>query len=118
MGKYLQIRVKAETFRPEDLPEAWPFLCRAVWGENAKHKPKGLLELVQDLSDRWQFGDWNKEAKKELEPGIKEAVRLRDQLDTALGDWKPTEANKLSDALEDALASLEPLAKKYLDDED
>ena len=117
MGKYLQIRVKAETFRPEDLPKAWPFLCRAAWGDDPRIQPRGLLELVQAISDRCQFGDWSKEAKKELEPGIQNAVKLRDKLEAALGDWKPSEANKLSDALEDALAALEPLAKKYLNDD-
>lgn len=42
-----------------------------------------------------------------LGTGIREAARLKQELEAALADWQPREANVLSDQLEDVLDNLE-----------
>ena len=50
---------------------------------------------------------WSPARRKALGPGILEAARLKAELEAALAEWQPREANKLSDAIEDVLDQLE-----------
>lgn len=107
MGKILQIRVSAWTYREEDVTSAWPALASLVW----EHEPfpgekRGVLELVTALENGLSFGNWPAETVSALQDGIRRAVSLKEQLETALSDWQPREANSLSDVLEDALSEL------------
>ncbi len=121
MGKFLQIRLLAFTWRPEDLEEAWPRLLALAWPEPpytpsvlppGPKAPRGVLELVEALDDRRRFGAWSKDRKAALGPGIDAAVACKARLEAALADWNPALANACSEELEDALTSLEALAPK------
>ncbi len=118
MGKYLQIRVSAFTYRPEDVERAYPRLLALAWPEYAAGKPGvatpkvGVLELTEALADQSIYGDWSKELTADLERQLATAKTLKSKLESALADWKPDVANRLSDELEDALAELETLAPK------
>lgn len=121
MGKILQVRVSAQTYNPEDMDRAWPRLVRLVWpdgGRDFMSRPvdqrgtKGVLELVQELHDTLRFRSWPEELKEALGPGIEKAVELKAKLETALGDWKASEANTISHDLEDALTAIEAKVPK------
>lgn len=119
MGKLLQIRVMAQTFRPEDQEKAWPQLLMLAWPEYRrdgylKGNDKGVLETVQALKDQAQFGDWSKDVKALLADGIDRAVSLKDKLEKALADWNASAANQLSDQLEDVLREMEKSIPKEL----
>ncbi|THB68227.1 MAG: hypothetical protein D6E12_06930 [Desulfovibrio sp.] len=119
MGKLLQIRVMAQTFRPEDQEKAWPVLLSLAWPEFLrdgilKGTDKGVLETVQALDNQRRFGDWHDDLKKLLQADIDKAVSLKDSLEKALGDWNATTANKLSDELEDLLKAMEASIPKEL----
>ena len=119
MGKLLQIRVMAQTFRPEDQEKAWPQLLMLAWPEflrngYLKGADKGVLETVGALADRIRFEDWPKALKELLTPGIDRAMALKDKLERALGDWDPKAANRLSDELEDVLKEMEASIPKEL----
>ncbi len=110
MGKLLQIRVMAYTYRPEDVAETWPKLSGLVWPEppaGPPEKERGVLELVQALEDGASFGDWSADVKKNLEPGLALALVQRRRLESALADWKASEANAASEQLEEALTDME-----------
>ena len=65
MGKFIQVRVSATTFSPEDAEKAHPLLYAVAWPVGL-YKPtdrKGLVELVGQLSDMVQFGEMDKDAK-------------------------------------------------------
>ncbi len=121
MGRLLQIRVMAQTFRPEDVQKAWPRLCRLAWpqdhpdqgasGGPAKGE-RGVLELVQTLTDQVSFGDLPKDLARALEPSVRRVYEIMESLEAALADWKPAEANMASDRLEAALDDLEKEAPK------
>jgi hypothetical protein len=101
MGKYLQIRVLAETDRSEALAEVWPALSAA-----AKPQGKGVLALVDGLFDQYNYGDLDEALKNEIKDDVLKAVHLKDQLEAALADWDPREADRLSYEIEDALGEL------------
>lgn len=114
MAGKLQIRVVAQTFRPEDIPRDWPGLARLAWrGELsvAGGAPRGVLDLVQDLWDKLRF-DAPEEVRREMEPSVQKALELKEALESALADWKPAEAARLAVELEEVLEGLEPLAPK------
>ena len=112
MGRVLQIRVSASTYRPEDVKKNWPRLFNLAWPEADVHEPVGVgvLELIDRLSNESRLGDWPKERKQRLEPGVSRLVYLKQQLEAALGDWKPQQANSLSNDLEGLLDELEETA--------
>ena len=56
------------------------------------------------------FEDGTTAVADRLREGIRRVGELRNQLEQALADWNPREANRLSDALEDALSLLEEQA--------
>lgn len=116
MGRLLQIRVMAQTFRPADVERAWPKLCRLAWPEAFPDKgapggpplaERGVLELTQALADRVSFGGLDKALVRQIEPRVQAAYGLMEDLHAALADWKPGAANAASDRLEDALSELE-----------
>ena len=119
MGRQLQIRVMAQTWDPEKLCKVWPRLCATA--EPASKTEAGsralvdVLELVQGLLNSLQFGPWTKDYVQALQPGLREAAQLKKQLEQALADWEPREANALSDRLEDALDALERIAARAPD---
>ena len=63
--------------------------------------------MVRALDEGLTFMKWSKARQEALGPGIREAARLKQNLENALADWQPREANALSDQLEDALDRLE-----------
>ncbi len=114
MGRFVQIRVQAVTYKAEDLETVWPRLLALVWPEGLTPPPdlraKGVLELVQALDDGQRFGDWPKETREAMAPGIARAVTLKAALERALGDRNPGTADRLSYEIEEALTELERLA--------
>lgn len=109
MGKVLQIRVMAYTYRPEDVEKRWPRLFNLAWPDADWTKPTshGVMDLLERLSNESRLGDWSKELRKQLTPGIERAVYLKVKLEQALGDWDAHEANRLSVSLEEALDAVE-----------
>ncbi len=114
MGKYLQIRVSAATWGPEDLEKAWPRLWALAWPQEAPAgaDPRGVLELVDRLRDMAQFGDLPTEAAGTVNECLPALAQARDALARALADWKPSEANDLSVTLEEGLAALDKALPK------
>lgn len=107
MGKILQIRVSAWTYREEDVAITWPNLTELTWPTPPYHGEKrGVLELVDSLENQLSFGDWPTTIKNTLHQGIQSLVQTKKKLELALADWKPKEANDLSNILEDQLTEL------------
>ena len=88
MGKLLQIRVSAWTYREEDVVRAWPALTALAW-------------------PRPQYPD-----EKRLREGIGRAAAVKKDLEEALFQWEPRKANELSETLEEELATLNERAPK------
>lgn len=112
MGRTVQIRVIAQTPRPEDILDRWPRLVQLAWdGEQtlADGRKRGVLELARDLHDKLRFAV-SEDVREALEPHAAKAVDLVRDLEDALGDWDATRANTLSEELESALDEAEPLA--------
>lgn len=116
MGKVLNIRVWAQTYRIEDVAKTWPRLNALVWPEEARtereFKERGVLELVRGLEDGVRFEDWPEDKKAPIRERIDNIVAIRDRLDHALGEWQPAKANTASDELEAALGELEAVVPK------
>ncbi|WP_461209897.1 hypothetical protein [Desulfocurvus sp. DL9XJH121] len=115
MGRFLQIRVSASTFRPEDVWRAWPRLSALAWpyppvvaGPPAQER--GVLELVATLGDRVRFELEQGELNPDFLSGIETAQALCADMDSALADWDAGRANSLSQEIEAALDDLERLA--------
>lgn len=112
MGRHLQVRVVAQTYRPEDILKDWPRLAHLAWeGELALPNGvmRGVLDLVQDLFDKLRF-DAPSEARKALSPGVEKAMAAKRALEEALSSWDAAEANRLSQDIEQLLDDLEMLA--------
>lgn len=113
MGRILQIRVSAWTYDEDDVLRAWPRLCAAVWPELDKWAPvggrRGVMELAEALPAVVRFGGWPEELKTRTAEAVRAVAKCREGLVQALADWKPEEANRLSDSLEEALDTLEKL---------
>lgn len=111
MGRVLQIRVMAQTISPSDVGWSWRRLCKLAFGNvpSDESKNAGVLELITALEDKFRFGDWPKELKEKLQPGLEKVLTIKRDLENALADWNPGKANALSNELEDALDSLEDL---------
>lgn len=114
MGKLLQIRVSAQTYDPREVARRWPGLCALAWpeaemprGAMREDGTVGVVELVAVLGDEVRFGQVDPAARKALEPLLGEVEAVKARLDAALADWRPAEANILSDQLEEALDRLE-----------
>lgn len=110
MGKVLQIRVSAQTYAPDAVYKHWPGLSRLAWGqrEYAAKTGVGVRELVAKLNDLWKFGnDWPPETQKALGQALPELLELNEKLENALAERQPSDADKLTYALEDGLDGLE-----------
>jgi hypothetical protein len=107
MGKALQIRVSAVTWNEDLLEKLWPQLTELAFSVPIKHERHGVLEMVRALDEGLQFLPWSEARRKALGPGIHKAAQLKAELEEALANWQPRDANKLSDALEDVLDQLE-----------
>lgn len=117
MGQVLQIRVMAYTPDVEQAEKRWPSLYRLGWDEKVPEsgldwRDRGVLQLVSNLVDRHSIGILPEKASAALADGLQRAAGLKSQLESAVGDWKPSDANTLSDKLEDLLDELEKDAKK------
>ena len=67
MGRYLQIRVSASTFREEEVLQAWPRLTTLVWPDGpVGPEGGGVLQLVAALDDACNFAGWNDTLRKAL----------------------------------------------------
>ncbi len=112
MGRILQIRVLAQTYRPRDVERAWPRLCALAWPEPLARPDEimGVLELISVLDDQFQFGPLAPEVKADLGPGLRKTTGLKSELESALADRRPSLADSLSYALEEALDAMEKLA--------
>ncbi|MFP4315718.1 MAG: hypothetical protein ACLFQR_05795 [Desulfovibrionales bacterium] len=113
MGKYLQIRLTASTYRPEDVLKAWPKLAAGAWPMGTENVSRtGVLELVDALLDQYRFGELDQHCKRELkDAGIERLAYLKTQLDKALGDWNAGKANETSNTIEETLDELEQTCK-------
>lgn len=107
MGKVLQIRVIAVTWNDELLEDYWPRLTRLAFSVPIKLENHGVLEMVRALSEGLQFMKWSEARKEGMGPGIREAARIRSEIEKALSDWEPRKANDLSNQLENCLDALE-----------
>lgn len=107
MAKVLQIRVSAVTWDEELLEDYWPRLTKLAFSVPIKFENHGLLEMTRGLSEGLKFMKWSDARKEAMGPGIREAARLRGELETALSDWDPRKANELANRLEDVLDGLE-----------
>jgi len=111
MGRLLQIRVLAQSPRPEDVESNWPTLAQLAWPlPRAPEAVHGVMELPGDLFEHLSHGDWPEERKEALRAGISKAMALKAKLEAALADWKPRDADALSYQLEDTLDELEKAA--------
>ncbi len=111
MGKLLQIRVSAWTYDEDAVKANWKNLFALAWPYSSSPGGKcGVLELVTALENGMALGDWPEGVKEHLENGIEQAGELKRQLEQALANWEPRQANRLSDDLEDVLFRLEEQA--------
>lgn len=115
MGRILQIRVTATTYRPEDVGEAWPRLSALAW----PHPPqiagppvreRGVLELVGTLDDRVRFVLEDGTLRQRVVQRVEAAAGIVADLEAALADWDAARANLVTQELEAALDELEALA--------
>ena len=67
------------------------------------------MELAASLPDVVRFGSWPDELKARTSEAVRHVETYKEQLEQALADWKPEEANRFSDSLEGALTELERL---------
>lgn len=107
MGKVLQIRVIAVTWDDELLEDYWPRLTKLAFSVPIKLEKHGVLEMVRALSEGLEFMKWSEARKTAMGPRIREAARIRSEIERALADWEPRKANELSNQLEDVLDGLE-----------
>lgn len=107
MGKLLQIRVSAWTYREEDVVRAWPALTALAWPRpQYPDEKRGVLELVTALENGLSFEDWPQAVAEGLREGIGRAAAVKKDLEEALFQWEPRKANELSETLEEELATL------------
>ena len=121
MGRILQIRVSAWTFDPAEVQRRWPSLSALAFSPVAVKiaalppETRGVLELVDHLSDRLEIGmlpgGTAGAATRELATGIRKAAGERAKLTAELAEWNARAANTATDAIEEALDELENQAK-------
>lgn len=117
MGRVLQIRVMAYTPDVEQAEKRWPSLYKLGWDERFPDsgmdwRDRGVLQLVTNLADRHSIGVLPEAASSALDTNLARAAQLEKQLEDALSEWKASDANSLSNELEDVLDELEKDAKK------
>lgn len=78
MGKLLQIRVSAWTYREEDVVRAWPALTALAWPRpQYPDEKRGVLELVTALENGLSFEDWPQAVAEGLREGIGRAAAVK-----------------------------------------
>ena len=122
MGRYLFLRVAAQTFDEQQVRKAWPGLYALAWSDEyslaAPEKaivknftppsPRGVLELLRAVADAVTFGvDLPADAKRALAGPVARATALADALDEATGNRDVPTAHELTNSIEDALDNLE-----------
>ena len=114
MGRFLQIRLTAGTFDPEESARRWPRLVALAWpvGRPGPRPEPGVVELAEALHEQYHFGEWDSGLKQDLGSAVEGVFAVRKTLEEALADWRPKDADKASYALEDALDELEKFAPK------
>jgi len=113
MGNVLQIRVMAQTYDESEVEKKWPYLVKTAWDEpQATGRPHGVVELVEDLRDKLELGMLSDEKAEAMSVSIRKAYELKQRLETALGNWKASEANTISYDLEEELSVAERIAAK------
>lgn len=114
MGRFIQIRVSATTFAIEEAEKAFALLYAAAWplGSYKATDRKGLVELVAQLADMAQFGDMAKDAREVVKKHLARLQGAVHDLEAALADWKPLDAERCSTVLEELLAELEAAMPK------
>lgn len=112
MGRLLQVRVSASTYDEVGVTRAWPRLSGLAWGQDRVSGARyGVFELARTLFEKRRLGMLSPEADTALGDGPQRLEALCERLGAALADWKPTEANRLTDELEDLLTELEKAAE-------
>lgn len=113
MGKLLQIRVSAWTYREEDVVRAWPALTALAWPRpQYPDEKRGVLELVTALENGLSFEDWPKPSPRAFGKASGAPAAVKKDLEEALFQWEPRKANELSETLEEELATLNERAPK------
>ncbi len=109
MGKILQIRVTAQTFKKEDVEKQWPKLYAVAWPNAPRgvRQPGGVSEMVDELEDQFRFGEIAVDVKAELGKALPALMSCKTKMQEALADWDPATADSLSYQLEDLLSDLE-----------
>lgn len=108
MGEVLQIRVVAQTYKPESVERRWPALFSLAWPSPSPAWPhKGVMELPEALFEQLSLGEWPKDRQEVLRGPISKVLDIRGRLEAALAERKPQEADRLSYELEDSLDELE-----------
>lgn len=127
MGKILTIRLSAVTYNEEEVFRAWPRLCSLAWpgkGEisaqgwrpsvtlfppplAATQPNYGVLTLAKVLLEEQRFGSWPSELIRLLDPAIGGLAAAVNKLEDALANWQPQAANTETNAIEDALDTME-----------
>ena len=106
MGKILQIRVSASTPFPDEVLRQWPHLCALAWPNGVPNDPD-VLGLARTLYDQYRFATQEQPVWNALVDSISGLSQCRRELEDALADWLPREANQASDRLEDILTAME-----------
>ncbi|EMG38109.1 hypothetical protein PCS_01071 [Desulfocurvibacter africanus PCS] len=115
MGEVLQVRVMAQTYKPESVERRWPTLSKLAWPAPSPAWPhKGVMELPEALFEQISLGEWPKDRQEILRGPVSGLLGIRGKLSSALADWKPQEADALSYQLEEALDELEKRAAEAL----
>jgi|GEM_PF-223913 len=117
MGRTLQIRVSATTYDTVEVENRWPRLCGLAFSPVAVKIPalpeerRGVVELVEHLCDRLELGLLPDDATRALADAARKARAAREALAAHLAEWNAREANRDTDAIEEALDELEQRAK-------
>ena len=116
MGELLQVRVSVSTYDPAKVQKRWPRLFVLGFGQESAGtaldgRDKGVMELARALAERAELDMLPEGAAEALGEGPREADALRQGIEDALADWKPSEANRLTDELESRLDALEKDAR-------
>ena len=107
MGEALQIRVSAVTWNEDLLEKLWPRLSELAFSIPVRFEKHGVFDMVKALDEGLTFMDWSQARKEKMGPGIREAARLKKEIEDSLAAWDPRAANRLSDRLEATLEALE-----------
>lgn len=114
MGRFLQIRVTVATWDRDGAAAAFPRLYALAWPVEPTPPagPQGLLELVQALDERIRLGEVPGADRSAMLPALTRAMAAKTALEAALAERDPHTADRLTYAVEDALAELEKIAPR------